>query len=36
MTEPAPYTGQVLSPMGAYAVSGGTAPVITECHPGCP
>ena len=28
--------GQVLSPMGAHSVSDGTAPVITECHPGRP
>ena len=27
LTEPAPYMGQVLSPMGAHSVSGGTAPV---------
>ena len=28
--------GQALSPMGAHSVSGDTAPVITECHPGRP
>ena len=33
LTEPVPYMGQVLSPMGAQSVSGGTALVITECHP---
>ena len=36
LTEPAPYMGQVLSPMGTHSVSGDTAPVITECHPGRP
>ena len=33
LTEPAPYMGQVLSPMGASSVSGGAPPNITGCHP---
>ena len=36
LTEPAPYIGHVRSPMLAHSVSGDTAPVITECHPGRP
>ena len=36
LTEPAPYMGQVLSPMGTHSVSGGTAPVFVEYHPGRP
>ena len=34
LTETDPYMEQVLSPMGAHSVSGDTAPVIIECHPG--
>ena len=33
LTEPAPYTGQVLSPAGAHSVSDGTYLFITERHP---
>ena len=33
LTEPAPYTGQVLSPAGAHSVSDGTHPFITARHP---
>ena len=36
LSEPALYMGQVMSPMGAHSVSGDTAPVITEFHPGRP
>ena len=36
LSEPASYMGQVLSHMGTHSVSGDTAPVITECHPGRP
>ena len=36
LKEPAPYMGQFLSLMGAHSVSGDTAPVKTECHPGRP
>ena len=33
VTEPAPYTGQLLSPAGAHSVSDGTYLFITERHP---
>ena len=33
LTEPAPYTGQILSSAGAHSVSDGTHPFITARHP---
>ena len=36
LTEPAPYTEQVLSPTGAHSVSDGTHPFITARHPVSP
>ena len=36
LTEPALYTEQVLSPMGAHSVSGWALRNITGCHPKSP
>ena len=33
LTEPAPYMGQLLSPLGAHSVSGGTLLNTTGRHP---
>ena len=36
LTEPAPFMRQVLSPIGAHSVSGGTLLDITGCRPESP